>query len=408
MALQIHKFGGTSVGSPERIRAVAQRLAVLRALGHDLVVVVSAMGDTTDELLSLAARISDNPHRREMDMLLSAGERISMALLSMALNALGCPAVSFTGSQSGIITDSGHGRARIVDIKPIRIRQELDRGRVVIVAGFQGVSPEKEVTTLGRGGSDTSAVALAIAFRAGECHIWTDVDGVMTADPRLVPEARHIARLDFDTMLEFSSRGAGVINVRAVELGRRFDMPIVILNSLRVHPGTRVEGHSDMEQTAITGVTANDRLIAFHLSDLSLDGAGLADFLGRLVELNIDLSGLHEYRDGPGTHGLSFLAQDRPENRRGFERIETMAREVGGRVHRDDDVGGVSVVSNGVIQAGPLARRILGCLAGAGVQIRSLSSGTTSITLLVDRGSIPTAVAALHRELVEGSVPTRT
>jgi len=405
MALQIHKFGGTSVGSPERIRTVARRLATLRSLGHDLVVVVSAMGDTTDELLALAALISDNPHRREMDMLLSAGERISMALLSMALNALGCPAVSFTGSQSGIITDSGHGRARIVDIKPIRIRQELDKGRVVIVAGFQGVSPEKEVTTLGRGGSDTSAVALAIAFRAAECHIWTDVDGVMTADPRLVPGARHIDRLDFDTMLEFSSRGAGVINVRAVELGRKFQMPIVILNSLRDHPGTRVEGHSEMERTGITGVTANERLIGFHLSDLALDMVGLADFLGQLIDLGLDLSGLHEYVDGPGTHGLSFLAQDLPENRRSFETIESMARAAGGQVRRDDDIGAVSVVSSGVIQAGPLARRIVDCLAQAGVQVRSLSSGTTSVTLLVDRGSIPTAVAALHRELVEESFP---
>ncbi|MDZ4803944.1 MAG: aspartate kinase [Candidatus Eisenbacteria bacterium] len=405
MALQIHKFGGTSVGSPERIQAVAGRLAVLRSRGHDLVIVVSAMGDTTDELLGLAARISDNPHRREMDMLLSAGERISMALLSMALNAIGCPAVSFTGSQSGIITDSGHGRARIVDIKPIRIRQELDKGRVVIVAGFQGVSPEKEVTTLGRGGSDTSAVALAIAFRAAECHIWTDVDGVMTADPLLVPQARHIRRLDFDTMLEFSSRGAGVINVRAVELGRKFQMPIVILNSLRDHSGTRVEGHSDMEQMGITGVTANDRLIEFRIGGLRLDMAGLAEFLGRLISLGLDLSGLHDDVDGSGTHGLSFLAPDLPENRRGFDQIEAMASAAGGQTQRDEDVGSVSVVTSGVIQAGPLARRIVDCLARAGVQARSLSSGTTSITLLVDRASIPTAVAALHRELVEDSAP---
>jgi aspartate kinase len=408
MALQVHKFGGTSVGTPERIRAVAARLAALAADGHQLVVVVSAMGDTTDDLLALAAAISDNPHRREMDMLLSAGERISMALLSMALNAIGCPAVSFTGSQSGIITDSGHGRARIVDIRPVRIRDELEKGRVVIVAGFQGVSAEKEVTTLGRGGSDTSAVALAVAFQASECHIWTDVDGVLTADPRLVPDARHLERLDFDTMLEFSSRGAGVINVRAVELGRRFRMPIVIKNSLREHPGTRVEDLTDMERTGITGVTANDRLIGFHLSDLKLDTAGLADFLGRVIDLGLDMSGLHEYTDGPGTCGLSFLAQDLPENRRGFERIERMAREAGGTVRRDDSVGAVSVVTSGVIQAGPLARRIVDCLAAAGVAVRSLSSATTSVTLLVDRESIPVAVAALHRELVTAEAAPRT
>ena len=401
MALQVHKFGGTSVGSPERIRAVAARLAALHSEGHELVVVLSEMGDTTDELLALAASISDNPHRREMDMLLSAGERISMALLSMALNALGCPAVSFTGSQSGIITDSGHGRARIIDIRPVRIRQELDKGRVVIVAGFQGVSPEKEVTTLGRGGSDTSAVALAVAFQAAECHIWTDVDGVMTADPRLVTAARHLPRLDFDTMLEFSSRGAGVINVRAVELARKFRMPVIILNSLHDRPGTRVEEMSEMERMGITGVTANERLVGFHLSDLSLDTAGLASFLGRLADLGLDLWGLHEYVDGPGTHGLSFQVPDLPENRRAFDAIEAMAMEAGGAARRDEGVGAVSVVSSGVIQTGPLARRVVECLGRAGVSARSLSSSTTSLTLLVDRDAIPAAVACLHHELVE-------
>jgi aspartate kinase len=401
MARLVHKYGGTSVGSIERIQAVARRVAALRAEGHEVVVVVSAMGDTTDELLDLAARITDNPHRREMDMLLSAGERISMALLSMALNALDCPAISFTGSQSGIITDEGHGRARILEIRPVRIQQELDRGRVVIIAGFQGVSTGKEVTTLGRGGSDTSAVALAVAFRAAECAIYTDVDGVFTADPRLVPGARHIPRLDFDTMLEFSSRGAGVINVRAVELARKFDMPLVILNSLREHPGTRVEGHAMMEQHGITGVTASERVVGFHLEGLRLTPDDTARFLGGLDGLGFEITGLHGWNESEGTQGLSFLAPDLPENRRAFEALEGMVRAAGGTLLRDEAIGAVSIVGGGVIRVGPLARRAAECLARAGVTARSFSSSTLSLTFLVPRDEVGTAVRALHADLIE-------
>lgn len=401
LALLVHKYGGTSVGSTDRIRAVAGQVAARHREGHQIIVVVSAMGDTTDELLALAAQITDNPPRREMDMLLTAGERITMALMSMALNVAGCPAISFTGSQSGIITDTGHGRARISEVRPIRIRQELERGRVVIVAGFQGVSPEKEVTTLGRGGSDTSAVALAVTFGAAECSIYTDVDGVMTADPRTVPEARLLPRLDFDTMLEFSSRGAGVISSRAVELARKNRMPILILNSLRDGPGTRIDGEVSMEGKGIVGVTADEKVVGVHLAGLRMAPAALGVLLERLSALGLDLTGLHQYADGPGTLAVAFTMPELPENPDLFARLEALAAEAGGRVERDESAGAVSVVGGGVIDPAEVAAQALASLAAAGVAPRSFLSGTLSLTFLVPRADVARAVAALHRDLVE-------
>jgi aspartate kinase len=401
MALLVHKYGGTSVGTTERIKTVARRLSDLRRQGHDIVVVVSAMGDTTDDLLALAAEITENPHRREMDMLLTAGERISMALLSMALNALDTPAISFTGSQSGIITDSGHGHARIQAVRPIRIREELDRGRIVIVAGFQGVSPEKEVTTLGRGGSDTSAVALAVAFGAAECVIYTDVDGVMTADPRVVPGARLLDHLDFDAMLEFSSRGAGVIYSRAVELARNHKMPLQILNSLREARGTRIDGEVSMERKGIAGVTANERIVGVHLSHLSLNAAEIGGFVESLSGLGFDITGLHEFDDGPGTVGLTFIVPDLPENGPLFKGLEDLVRSRDGIISLDVSAGAVSVVGGGVINSAEVAARSLRSLTAAGIAPHSFLSGTLSMTFLVPRGQVAEAVRALHKDLVE-------
>ena len=379
---------------------MAARLARLRTEGHDVVVVVSAMGDTTDELLALATQITSNPQRRELDMLLTAGERISMALLSMALIDMGCPAISFTGSQSGVITDSGHGQARITDVKPIRIRQELDKGRVVIVAGFQGVSPEKEVTTLGRGGSDTSAVALAVAFHAAECDIYTDVDGVFTADPRVVSEARHIPHLDFDTMLEFSSRGAGVINSRAVELARHHGMPIVLLNSLKEAPGTRVDAEVSMERSGIAGVTANDRVVEIHVGHLKLRPETVAGFMRRLAGIGLNMSGLHQFEDGPGTVGLTFIVPESLENNELFRKLDALVAEHGGSVRRDESAGAVSVVGAGVINTAEVAAKSLECLSRAGIAPAAFLSGTLSMTFIVPRDKVADAVKALHGDLV--------
>ncbi|MEZ4649186.1 MAG: aspartate kinase [Candidatus Eisenbacteria bacterium] len=240
MALRVLKYGGTSVESPVRILEVARQILRYREQGDEVLVVVSAMGQTTDELIHLAKRVCRTPPRRELDMLLTAGERISMSLLAMALGSLGYPAISFTGSQSGIVTDSRHADARIFSIRPFRIEDEIAKGKVVIVAGFQGVSPEKEVTTLGRGGSDTTAVALAIRFGAEECQILTDVDGVWTADPRVVPGARRIEAIDYDAMIALSHFGGRVLYRRAVRLARRYGLPLRIRSTLTLGPGTRV------------------------------------------------------------------------------------------------------------------------------------------------------------------------
>ncbi len=232
MGTLVHKYGGTSVNGPERIRAVARRIAAAHSAGNDMVVVVSAMGDATDELIALARQVSPSPNRREMDMLLTTGERVSMALVAMALHDLGVEAISFTGSQSGILTDSAHANARIVAIRPERILAELARRRVVIVAGFQGVCPEtREITTLGRGGSDTSAVAVAAALKADECLIYTDVDGVYTTDPRIVPEARRLHTISFEEMLEMASLGSKVLQIRSVEFAGKYRVPMRVLST---------------------------------------------------------------------------------------------------------------------------------------------------------------------------------
>src|SRR4029079_2465913 len=256
MTLVVQKYGGTSVAGPERIRRVAARVVSAAAEGTQVCVVVSAMGNTTDELLELAAEVSSSPHPRERDMLLTAGERISMALLSMAINDLGREAVSFTGSQAGIVTDTAHGRARIVAMRSDRVREALDAGRIVIVAGFQGVSTTFDVTTLGRGGSDTTAVALAAALGADVCEIYTDVDGVFTADPRIVPEARKLDTLTYEEMLEMSASGAGVLQLRSVEYARNHGVTIHCRSSFEDGPGTVIQDENvSMERPLVTAVT---------------------------------------------------------------------------------------------------------------------------------------------------------
>src|SRR5918998_5859538 len=258
MALVVQKYGGTSVGDAERIKHVAERIVTTADSGQRVCVVVSAMGTTTDELVDLAAQISPAPHERELDMLLTAGERISMALLSMAIIDLGREAVSLTGSQAGIVTDTSHGRARIVDVRARRVHEALDAGKIAIVAGFQGVSTDYDVTTLGRGGSDTTAVALAAALGADVCEIYTDVEGGYTADPRLVPHARKLDRIPYEDMLEMAASGAGVLMLRCVEYGRRQGIPIHVRSSFSNSTGTWVMEGSQMEQAIISGV-AHDR-----------------------------------------------------------------------------------------------------------------------------------------------------
>jgi aspartate kinase len=394
----VQKYGGTSVGTPLRIQKVADRIAARHAAGDQVIAVVSAMGQTTDELQDLARKITDRPSQRETDMLLTAGERISMALLSMALNTRDVPAISFTGSQSGIITDSAHTRARILEIRPIRIAPELDRGRVVIVAGFQGVSREKEVTTLGRGGSDTTAVALALGMEADRCEIYTDVPGVMTADPRLVPESRLLPRVSWDTMLELSVCGAGVLHSRAVELARRRRVPVEVGSAFNKRRGTMVEGTPIEEGPQVVAVSGRSEVVRVHLAGL----AGAADRVAMFEALDVlveDTAAFHHF-EGKDGHHIQFHMPP-PEGTETLERLSAMAREHGGSLATDTDHAAVTVVGSGILDIPAAAARTHRALAAARITPHSLTSTPLSLTVLVPRASYTEAQRALHREFLE-------
>ncbi len=399
--LVVQKYGGTSVGTPRRIQRVADRIAERHRAGDRVVVVVSAMGHSTDRLLTLAGQVTDRPSRREMDMLLTAGERISMALLSMALGNREVPAISFTGSQSGIITDTAHTRARILEIRPVRIGPELERGRVVIVAGFQGVSGEKEVTTLGRGGSDTTAVALAVGLGAGACEIYTDVPGVMTADPRVVPAGRLLRAVSWDTMLELAAYGAGVMHARAVNLARRRRLPFQVRSTFRKRSGTMVEGQPIEQGAEVAAVTGRTRVAQVHLDGLALAPDSRTAFFEALGGLIEEATALHQYEDGGRTH-VAFHTPVRPELEDLLGRVEALARSHGGSMRVDTGHAAVSVVGTGMLDAPAVAARAHRALAAAGVACATFASGSLSLTFLVPEGAFEAAQRALHREFLEG------
>ena len=396
MPVVVQKYGGTSVADPQRINAVADRVEAARRAGNDVVVVVSAMGKTTDELIALAADISDSPPPREMDMLLTAGERISMALLAMALDVRSIPAVSYTGSQAGILTDSAHGEAKIKEITGHRVRDSLSEGKVVIVAGFQGVDPEsKEVTTLGRGGSDATAVALAAALGADACEIYTDVDGVFTADPRIVPAARKLAEVSFDEMLELSAAGAGVLMSRAVEFGRRFDIPIHVRSSMSNQEGTWVR-ETSMEQAIISGV-AHDQSEAKVSVNRLPDRPGIAAAVfAPLAEAQVNVDMIVQNVSHDGTTDISFTVPRAQVSE--AERIaKTVADQIGAEsVDVDLGVGKVSLVGAGMKSHPGVAARTFSALAQAGINIEMISTSTIRISCVVRSEHVEKAVQALH------------
>ncbi len=337
MSLIVQKYGGTSVGDPARVKRVADRIAATKRDGHDVIVVVSAMGKTTDELIELAAEINENPPGREMDMLLTAGERISMALVAMALAAEGVPAMSLTGSQAGILTDDAHGDAKITEIRGHRVRQALDEGNVVIVAGFQGVSPDtKEITTLGRGGSDATAVALAAAHGADVCEIYTDVDGVFTADPRLVPTARKLDEVSFEEMLELAASGAGVLMGRSVEFGRRFNIPIHVRSSFHTGPGTWVK-ETTMEQAIVSGVAHDTSESKVTVKDVPDKPGVAAELFEKLSEAEVNVDMIVQNVSSAGQTDISFTVPRHLSDRA----LETARRVAGGM-----GAGGVDVESD--------------------------------------------------------------
>ena len=398
MGIVVQKYGGTSVGDVQRMKRVADRVATSFHGGNPTVVVVSAMGKTTDDLVSMAEEISDAPPGRELDMLLTAGERISMALLAMALHDKNVPAKSFTGSQAGIITDGSHGRARIVDITPGRIREALDEGNVVIVAGFQGVSQDtKDVTTLGRGGSDTTAVALAAALGADVCEIYTDVDGVYTADPRLVPAARKLDRITFEEMLEMSAQGAGVLQTRSVEFGRNHGVRIHVRSSFSYQPGTWVGPEEDIVEDAIISGVAHDtseaKVTVQHVPDTP--GIAARIFTALASEgVNIDM--IVQNVSEMGATDISFTVPH-GEARRARDVLGPLTAEIGaGAVTVDDSIAKVSLVGAGMKTHPGVAARMFQALSDAGVNIEMISTSTIRISVVVAEQDVQTAVRVVH------------
>ncbi len=398
MPLVVQKFGGTSVADAARMQRVAARVAATRRAGNEVVVVVSAMGKTTDDLIALAAQLNNDPPAREMDMLLTAGERISMALLAMALDAEGVDAVSFTGSQAGILTDTEHGAAKITAITGERVRSALDEGTVVIVAGFQGVSPEtKEVTTLGRGGSDASAVALAAALGADACEIFTDVDGVYTADPRVVPSARKLDEVTFEEMLELAAHGSRVLMARSVEFGRRFGIPIHVRSSFNDHPGTWVK-ETTMEQAIISGIAHDTSEAKVTVIDVPDTPGVAADLFELLADESVNVDMIVQNVSSEGRTDISFTVPQ--EALPVAERVAARAQEQLGAasVSVDAGIAKVSLVGAGMKTEPGIAARLFRALAAADINIEMISTSTIRVSVVVDEGDAAAAVRVLAEE----------
>jgi aspartate kinase len=414
VGLVVQKYGGSSVADAERIKRVAERIVVTKRLGNDVVVVVSAMGDTTDELRDLAQQVTPLPPGRELDMLLTAGERISMALLAMAIHALGHDARSFTGSQAGVITDGVHGKARIIDITPGRIRDALDTGAIAIVAGFQGVSQDtKDITTLGRGASDTTAVALAAALGADVCEIYTDVDGVFSADPRIVPRARRLDTITYEEMLEMAACGAKVLNLRSVEYARRYGMPVHVRSSYSQRPGTIVNGSMEdltVEQAIITGV-AHDRSEAKITVVGVPDKPGQAAALFRAVanaEINLDMIVQNVSAAATGRTDISFTLP-KADGPTGMATLQKVQASVGfDSLVYDDHVGKVSLIGAGMRSHPGVSARFFGALADSGVNVELISTSEIRISVLVRDTDLDLAVQSVHDAFELGGTENAT
>jgi len=399
----VQKFGGSSVADAEGMKRVAQRIVATKRAGHDVVVVVSAMGDTTDELIALAHQVSPMPSGRELDMLLTAGERISMALLAMAISNLGHEARSFTGSQAGIITDSAHGRARVIDVSPGRIQEALDQGAIAIVAGFQGVSQDtKDITTLGRGGSDTTAVALAAALDADVCEIYTDVDGVFSADPRIVPAARQLKSVTYEEMLELAASGAKVLHLRCVEYARRFDLPIHVRSSFSNKEGTWVvkdypEG-AEMEQAILAGV-AHDRSEAKITIVGVPDRPGVAAAIFRSLAdaaINLDMIVQNVSAAATGRTDISFTLP-KTEGQTGVATLKKIQGEVGFEsLIYDDQIGKLSLVGAGMRSHPGISATLFGAMSDAGINIEMITTSEIRISILCRESDLDRAVQAAH------------
>ena len=402
MALVVQKYGGSSVATAERIRRVAERIVETKKAGNDVVVVVSAMGDTTDELLDLAQQVCPSPPAREMDMLLTSGERISNSLVAMAIHSLGAEARSFSGSQAGVITTGSHGNAKIIDVTPGRVRTALDEGSIVLVAGFQGVSQDsKDITTLGRGGSDTTAVALAAALNADVCEIYTDVDGVFSADPRIVPDAHRLETVSFEEMLELAACGAKVLMLRCVEYARRYNVPVHVRSSYTTKPGTIVSGSMEdipVEEALITGV-AHDR------GEAKITVVGLPDTPGHAAkvfravsdaEINIDmvLQNISKVETNKTDITFTLPTADGP---RAVEILTKRQEDIGfTQILFDDHIGKVSLVGAGMRSHPGVTATFCEALAKADINIDLISTSEICISVLVKDTELDDAVRVIH------------
>ncbi|MDY6956090.1 MAG: aspartate kinase [Pseudomonadota bacterium] len=406
MALIVQKYGGTSVGTIERIEHVARKVIAARARGDQIVVVVSAMSGETDRLLGLARQIASRPEPREVDVLISTGEQVTIALLAMTLQKLGCPARSYTGAQVPIITDSAHGKARIARIDPDQVRADLDAGQVVVVAGFQGVDALGNITTLGRGGSDTTGVALAAALKADECQIFTDVDGVYTADPRIVPTARRLDHITFEEMLELASLGAKVLQIRSVEFAGKYNVPLRVLSTFQEGPGTLITyEEQQVEEVVISGIAQNRDEAQITVSGIP-DHPGVAyRVLGPVADANIEVDMIVQNVARDGTTDLTFTVH-RNDHERAMEILRGRQKDLGAReIAGDSAITKISLVGVGMRSHAGVAARMFSVLASEGINIRMISTSEIKISVVVSEKYVELAVRALHEAFALDRAP---
>lgn len=397
--LIVQKYGGTSVADTNRIKKVADRVVAQRKKGYKMVVVVSALGDTTDELVALAYKITDTPSEREMDMLISTGEQISVALLAMAIQKLGYQAISFTGTQVGIITDASHTMARILDVNTKRIEEELKKGKIVIVAGFQGVTMNQDITTLGRGGSNLTAVALAKVLSARSCEMYTDVEGIYTADPRMVPDARKISRISYEEMLELASSGAQVLQARSVEVAKKFDVPIHVRSSFSDEEGTIISKEvKSMEEIVVSGVTCNKDEAKVTVCDVP-DKPGIASRIFKdIAKNNVNIDMIIQNVSRTGLTDMSFTVMKRDRNKT-LKIVRKVADKIGaGDVIFNDDIAKISVVGIGMRSHSGIAAKMFAAMARKKINIDMISTSEIKVSCVIANKNATKAVRAIHKE----------
>lgn len=398
MALLVQKFGGTSVGTTERIEAVADKVCRFRSEGHDVVVVVSAMSGETNRLIALANDIMEEPTPREMDVLVSTGEQVTIALLSMALQKRGCDARSYTGGQVRILTDNSHNKARIRDIDAHRMQEDLDAGRVIVVAGFQGVDEHGNITTLGRGGSDTTAVALAAALKADECQIYTDVDGVYTTDPRVVDSARRLDRITFEEMLEMASLGSKVLQIRAVEFAGKYNVPLRVLSSFEEGEGTLITFEDDtaMEQPVVSGIAFNRDEAKLTISGVPDTPGSALSILKPISDANIEVDMIVQNVGQDNKTAFTFTV-NRPDLKRAQDILRRISADIGaGEVVGDSKIAKVSIVGVGMRSHAGVATQMFEALSKEGINIQMISTSEIKVSVVIDEKYLELAVRALH------------